>query len=135
MRPVVAWTIFIQWLLKYIRPDFHKETFNNMVSLKCTSCKQNFLPLRTFCCIGIVSTTFRRESRILGVAQKGVATCANSSPGLDCLPVDIGSMDLEVDSCQFSRGMISKPFWFRIYNMQAKFFARTPKNRFFVNIF
>ena len=38
----------------------------------------------------------------MGFAQKGVAISANSSPGLDCLPVDICSMDLEVHPCQFS---------------------------------
>ena len=38
----------------------------------------------------------------MGFAQKGVAISANSPPGLDCLPVDICSMDLEVHPCQFS---------------------------------
>ena len=38
----------------------------------------------------------------MGFAQKGVAVSANSSPGLDCLPVEICSMDLEVHPCQFS---------------------------------
>ena len=59
--------------------------------------------LRTFSCVGKVSTTFRSENRILRLAQKGVAICANSSPVLDCLLVYICSMDLDVHPCQFSK--------------------------------
>ena len=122
------------WILCMQYANFVEEWFDDLLSSKYTTCEEKFLLVQflsifskistlghmllhrscinvaigRFPCIRKFSTTFRSETRIFGPCAKGVAICSNSSPGIDCLSVDICSIDLEVIHAYQSKCIVLK---------------------------